>query len=78
MSDTFNPRFWDAALAKVRVEHLRQALVDHKGNVSRAARALSLSRSHANNLLRLFKLQDFARDLRVKNGGSIRGRQPGT
>lgn len=69
---------WNAEAARVKREELVEALKAADGNVTRAARAVGLSRRQATNLVKAFGLGDEARKLRTaaynRKGGM--GRPP--
>lgn len=72
-------RPWDTVSDEVQLALLRQALIDTKGNVTRAAGVVGVDRSHANRLLKKFKLVEFAVELRKQHGGieGVNGRVSG-
>lgn len=47
---------------------LKKAIVAERGNLTRAASVLDISKTHVMNLVRRWKLNDWARTLRVQNG----------
>lgn len=75
---------WDAVKAAqaaanekagaVREATWRAALVEHAGNVSRAAEALGFWRSYGSKLVKKFGLEEFVRELRRAAGQPIAGR----
>lgn len=70
---TVATRSWVAASKEVQLAAFRKALTDQKGNVTRAATAIGVHRSHAMRLLKEFGLVKFAAELRVKSG-AIKGK----
>lgn len=65
-------RFYDAA----RRRRLREAIEQAGGNITEAARALKISKTHGMRLTRRLGLNDWARDLRRQSTGRPTGRPP--
>jgi len=55
-------------------ERLRAAIAEAGGNISRAAKALGITKPYAMSLVKKFELNDFARGLRENNGLPSTGR----
>ena len=62
---------WTVASRAVREQKIRKALEQAQGNVTHAAEALQLARSHFRYLLKQHHLVDFATELRRANGSAF-------
>ncbi len=80
---TSHPRTWDKPTVEVSTAQLtawKQALVDAKGNVTKAAELAGIARSYAMELNKKYDLREFAAGLRLQAGGtrSTAGERKGT
>jgi hypothetical protein len=65
---------WSAGVAEIKLGTWRDALTAAAGNITRAARAVGISRGYATVLVKKFDLSEFAAELRAKAGGvRVRG-----
>lgn len=55
---------------------LERAIIAERGSVSRGARAIGISKGYAFEIMKTFKLNAWARQLRKSMGLPVRGRQP--
>lgn len=59
---------WDTISTETQLKVWRDALIEERGNISRAAKLIFISRSHATRLMKKFELVEFAARLRVEAG----------
>ncbi len=60
---------WDVASFEAKLSLLKNALIDANGSITEAAKTMRLTRQQVTNLVRQFKLKDFAAQLRIQHGG---------
>lgn len=65
---------WDVPFDESRLTELRAALEANGGNITKTAQSLGIVRQWVHELLITYSLVEFARELRVKAGGSSSGR----
>lgn len=80
------PHPWDVASDEIKLTTWRAALVAAKGNITHAAAAVGINRSHATRLMTRYGLHEYAAQLRLavgyarvvdgKSKGLVTGRPP--